>query len=411
MDRIAIVGGSASGFCAAQVLRKHGFGGSISIIGAESHLAYERPPLSKQLLAGTWDRSKIFFPRSGTDDLDWTLGRRAIGLDLANREIGIDDGSSVGFDGLVIATGTDPRLLPPEACDPSIGGVFVLRTLDDAELIASRLDGDPKVVVVGGGFIGCEVASTCSKRVSSVTIVDPVPLLMSRALGDQFAGFFAGLQRQGDVNLRLGVGLGRIEADDRGQVNSVVLDDGSRLDADLVVVGIGVAPATGWLKASGIALHERDGGVLCNSKCAVLDTDGKPLENVVAAGDVAWWDHPVFGRPLRVEHWENAMSMGEVAALNLLGDADSRIDHCDIPIFWSDQHGKKIQFVGVHDEGDQVKVVEGSPEEGRFVAVYSKDGIVTGALGVGRAARVIGFRDMIAQSAPVSSVTGGLSTI
>lgn len=401
MERVVVVGASLAGARAADALRRLGFAGEIVAVGEEPHPPYERPPLSKQVLAGKWDLDKALVRLPDDIGVSWRLGVSASAMDMGDRRLFMDDGSDIGFDGLVIATGASPRRI---SGTEGLDGVFTLRTIEDALAIRKAASPpDCKVVVVGGGFIGCEVASTLGANGAKVTIVDPLPNLMGRALGDDFADFFAELHFSNGVDLRLGVGVDRLESAE-SKVVGCTLSDGTRLDCDMVVVGIGVVPATGWLSDSGLKLDERDSAVMCDATCAVLGSDGCPVQGVVAAGDVARWDHELFDRPIRVEHWENATAMAEAAARRLLNPKGPRVPYTDVPFFWSDQWGKKIQFVGVRNDNEEVRLLEGSPAEGRFLATYSTDGILTGALGVGRAARIVAMRNAIAARTPVSDL-------
>ncbi len=396
-----VVGASLAGARAADALRRQGFAGTLDLVGAEKHPPYERPPLSKQILAGVWEFERASVDLPEDFEASWHLGRTATCVDLPSRTVALDDGSALEFDGLVIATGATPRALPGTA---GLSNVFTLRTIEDALSLRSAAESAEHVVVIGGGFIGSEVAATLATREVRVTIVDPLDSLMGRVLGDDFGPYFGGLHSGRGVSLRLGVGVVSLESSPDGAVSCCLLSDGSRLACDVVVVGIGVTPATEWLAGSGVALDPADGSVLCDATCAVLGENGAVLEGIVAAGDVARWDHPLFGRPVRVEHWENAVAMGEAAALRLMAVPGAETGYLDVPLFWSDQFGKKIQFVGLRSPGDEVLLVEGSTEEGKFLAVYSRDGVLTGALGVGRPARIIALRNLIAERAPVEAV-------
>jgi 3-phenylpropionate/trans-cinnamate dioxygenase ferredoxin reductase subunit len=387
---IAIVGMSLAGLRAAEALRRAGFDGRITAIGAESHLPYDRPPLSKELLAGKWDVDEVVLRKQGVDDLalDWRLGRSATALDLADRHVELDDGTRVDFDGVVVATGSVPRRLPAAAFpngDAELDGAFVLRTLDDAVAIRSRLDARPRVVVIGAGFIGAEVAATCRGRGLDVTVLEALPQPMVRGLGPVIGGVCADLHRDHGVDLRLGVSVEAV--DGAGRVERVRLADGTAIDADLLVVGIGVVPATAWLATSGLTI---DNGVVCDETCLAAP-------GVVVAGDAARWPNPLFdGEMMRLEHWTNATEQGVAAAERLLAGDDGAVPFAPVPFVWSDQYDVKIQSVGRFSADDEVHITHGSLDERRFVALFGRAGRLVGALGFGRPRPVMQYRRMIA---------------
>jgi 3-phenylpropionate/trans-cinnamate dioxygenase ferredoxin reductase component len=389
---VAIVGASQAGFRAAEELRARGMDGRITVIGDEAHLPYDRPPLSKQVLAGSWeaDQTALTPVMGSLDDLDldWRLGATATGLDLDAREVRLAGGERVTFDGLVIATGASPRRLPGT---DHLRGVQTLRTIDDSLALRAALDaGAGRVVVVGFGFIGAEVAATCRERGVEVTIVEALPVPMERALGPTMGTVCADLHRDHGVDVRLGVGVLGIDAGPDDRVERVRLTDGTSLDADLVVVGIGVAPNTGWLEGSGLTL---DNGVLC-------DATGLAAPGVVAAGDVARWHNPRFDEVMRVEHWENAVGMGAHVACRLLAGEGSAEAWAPVPWFWSDQYDRKIQLAGRAGPGDVVEVVAGSLEDRRFAALYGRAGRVVGVLGMSMPAKVMRWRTLVEERTP-----------
>src|SRR3954447_9726079 len=259
MRTVAIVGTSLAGLRAAETLRRESFDGRIVAIGAEPHLPYDRPPLSKEILRGDWEPDQIVLRKQGVEDLDidWRLDARAVALHANAREVELHDGERVAFDGLVIATGATPRRLPGQ---PNLAGVFTLRTLDDALALRELLGGNPKVVVIGAGFIGAEIAAACRMRGLAVTVLEALPQPMVRGLGPELGAVIAGIHREHGVDLRTGVSVEEIVGDGDGEVRGVRLGDGSVVDADVVVVGVGVVPETKWLEGSGLAL---DNGVLC----------------------------------------------------------------------------------------------------------------------------------------------------
>ena len=383
---VTVVGASLAGLNAAEALRREGFDGPVTLIGAENHLPYDRPPLSKQVLAGDWEpeRAALTDPEELEDDgIEARLGVRATALDLDARQLTLHTGETVEFDGLVIATGARCRTMPGTA---GISGVHVLRSLDDCLALRADFEAMPqRVVVVGAGFIGAEVAATARGRGLDVTMVEALPTPLSRVLGDEMGEVCAEVHRDHGVDLRTAVGVERIAGD--GRVERVTLSDGSTIDADVVVVGIGVIPNTEWLDGSGLAV---DDGVVCDATCLAAD-------RVTAAGDVARWPNELFGETMRVEHWDNAAQQGAHAARRLLDAAVGPFT--PVPWFWSDQYDRKIQLAGRVRGDDEVRVVTGSVDERRFAAIYGRAGRVVGVLGFNRPRHVMRYRALIEQGA------------
>lgn len=372
--RVVVAGASLAGLNAAEALRDAGFEGTIVAVGAEDHLPYDRPPLSKDVLAGETRAEATALREPGHYDgleVDWELGRRVTGLDVDDRKVALDNGMVVPFDGLVIATGASPRRLSGQ---PDLEGIHLLRTLDDSLDLASELERRPRVVVVGAGFIGSEVAATARGRGCEVTVIEVAPVPLAHALGEEMGRALSSLHGDHGVDVRCGVAVEGF--DGSGRVERVRLADGSAVDADVVVVGVGVAPETEWLEDSGV---EVDDGVVCDEYCFAAD-------RVVAAGDVARWHNPAFDETMRVEHWDNAIQQGRHAAQNLLAvlTGGEPEPYSPVPWFWSDQYDAKIQFTGRSAPSDEVTVVEGSVEERRFVAIYGREGRVVGALAINR---------------------------
>ncbi len=384
MRTVAIVGTSLAGLRAAETFRREGFDGRIVAIGAEPHLPYDRPPLSKELLRGDWEPDQLVLRKQGVDDLDldWRLDARAVALHTAAREVELYDGERVAFDGLVIATGASPRRL---ANQPNLAGLFTLRTLDDALALRELLDARPKVVVIGAGFIGAEIAATCRVRHLEVTVLEMLPQPMVRGLGPELGAVLAAIHRDHGVDLRTGVQVDAIEDDGAGRVRGVRLGDGSVVAADVVVVGVGVVPETAWLEGSGLTI---DNGVVCDQTCMAAP-------GIVAAGDVARWPNVLFdGERMRLEHWTNATEQGVHAARRLLGHEEP---FAPVPFVWSDQYDRKIQTVGVVSADADVHVAHGTLDERQFVALFGRGGRLLGALGFNRPRFVMQYRRMIAE--------------
>src|SRR5438046_768724 len=312
LQTIVVVGASLAGLRAAETLRAEGFDGRLVLVGAEQHLPYDRPPLSKQLLAGACSVDQIALRNDGYDDLslELELGRRATALDVNRRRVELDGRQWLSFDGLVVATGAVPRALPGT---PPLEGIHLLRTLDDCLAIKAGVDAvvarGGRAVVVGAGFIGSEVAATARGLGASVTVLEALATPLSKALGEELGAACAELHHDHDVDLRTGVGVSGFLG--RDHVEGVLLADGSVVEAELVVVGVGVRPATDWLESSGLELRD---GVVCDSTC-------RAAPGIVAAGDVARWPNPLFDVEMRLEHWTNAAEQGIAAARTLLVDA------------------------------------------------------------------------------------------
>ena len=382
MEHVAIVGASLAGLTAAEALREAGFGGVVTVVDAASEVPADRPPLSKQVLAGTMEPERAVHPvasRLAQLDVDLRLGLRATSLSVPERRVAFDDGSELSADGLVLATGASPRRL-----DTPLGGCHVLRDLADCLAIrADLVAGARRVVVIGAGFIGAEVAATCRGLGLDVTMVETQPWPLQRVLPGEIGRFIAELHADEGVDVRLGVGVDRLEGATR--VERVVLTDGTSIDADIVIAGIGVSPSTGWLEGSGLDLSN---GIVCDAACFAAP-------GIVAAGDVACWPNGAFdGELMRVEQWENAIEQGEHAARQLLavaagGDA---VPFTPIPWFWSDQYDRKIQLAGRVAATDTVTVVDGSIAERRFVALFGRGDRCTAVLGVNRPRHVVQLR-------------------
>jgi NADPH-dependent 2,4-dienoyl-CoA reductase/sulfur reductase-like enzyme len=392
MRRVVVVGASLAGLRAVEALRRQGFEGSLTLVGEEAHAPYDRPPLSKQLLRGEWPEQRVRLRDEAALQalaLDLRLGVRAQSLDAARRVLHLDDGSELGYDGLVIATGATPRTL---AGAEALQGVYVLRTLDDALALRAALKTGPRVCLVGAGFIGLEVAASCRALGLAVTAVEPLELPLSNKIGMAMAEVIAAMHRDHGVELRCGVGVAAIEGGAR--VERVRLADGSAVEADVVVVGVGVRPAIEWLQGSGIALGD---GVVCDETCA------SSLPDVVAAGDVVSWRNPRFDETRRVEHWSNAGEMASHAVERLLQGPAYREPFAPVPYFWSDQYDVRLQVVGSLRADDELALVEGSATERKLVALYGRRGRLTAALCINRPAQLVRYRRLLQQEVDFAS--------
>jgi 3-phenylpropionate/trans-cinnamate dioxygenase ferredoxin reductase subunit len=369
-------------------------------MGDELHAPYDRPPLSKQLLSGKWDVARIHHhapEKLDTLGLEFRLGRRATGLDTQARTVSCSDGSEVHYDGLVIATGARARWLPGTE---GMAGVRTLRTLDDCLGLRAdlqRIGGAARLVVIGAGFIGAEVAATCHGLGADVTIVEALPTPLAGAIGEQMGEACAGLHRDAGVALRVGVGVERVVPSSDGTSATVVhLTDGTALPADVVVVGIGVEPVVDWLGDSGVSL---DNGVVCDDRLFAAD-------NVVAAGDVARWTHVGLGEAIRIEHWTNAAEGGAVAARNLMVGSAAAESYAPVPFFWSDQYGAKIQVIGRPRPEDEVVVVDGTVQDRKLVALYRRGDRLSAALAISRPRQLMAYRPLLDAGASFDDALG-----
>jgi len=370
MRSVAIVGASLAGLYTARALRDQGFDGTLTIIGSERHRPYDRPPLSKEFLAGRITEADLALETEDEDlGAEWRLGVRASGLDRHDRRVLLADGTSIAADGVVVATGATARPLPGDS--PSLRGVHTLRSLDDALALRADLVTGHRLVVIGAGFIGAEVASTARDLGLGVTIVETAPAPLARALGGEMGTALGALHEDRGVRLICGVAVQALTGDDR--VDGVLLADGRRLDADVVLVGIGARPETGWLEGSGVDLGD---GVLCDSG------GGTSVPGVVAVGDCASWFDPGLGHRHRVEHWTGAVQRPTVAAATLLSGGTAPAPPQAPPYLWSDQYGMRIQFAGHTRPGDSVTVEEGDVAARSFLAVYRREDRPVAVLGV-----------------------------
>lgn len=436
---IVVAGTGLAGLRAAETLRAEGFTGHLVMVGDEPGHPYDRPPLSKQYLAGTWGRDRIDLrPADKVDALGlrWRHDRM-VACDVEGHAVELASGERLAYDGLVVATGAWPKTF---AASGAVTGMHVLRRLADADALAAVLRpqggeggggaagadvaSGVHLVVVGAGFIGTEVAATARRLGATVTVLDPLPTPLARALGPVVGGVCAELHLEHDVDLRTGVVASAVVTTDgtqvplgtlgaaphpmlpttgppavgaRPAVRGVVLADGRELRADAILVAVGVAPDTGWLQGSGLTL---DDGV-------AVDAAMRAGPGVVAAGDLARWT-TATGASLRIEHWTNAAEQGVVAGRTLLaGPAAAPYD--PVPYVWSDQYDLKIQVVGLPSADDDVTVVDGSLGAQRFVAAYHRQGRLTGAVGFGRPRQLMVLRPLVQRAAPVAEAVEQLA--
>ena len=368
MRSVAVVGAGLAGLSAARALRQQGFDGRLTLIGDEAHRPYDRPPLSKEFLAGACTEADLALAAE-PDDLgaEWLLGVRAAGLDRRQRTVLLDDGRAVPADGVVIATGAAARSLPGLG---DAAGVHTLRTLDDARALRADLSTASRLVVVGAGFIGAEVAATARGRGLEVTVIEAAETPLAGPLGTAMGAVVSQLHADHGVRLICGRPVEGLTGGDR--VDGVRLADGTRLPADVVLIGIGARPGVDWLDGGELSVGD---GVRCDA----AGRTGAP--GVVAVGDCAAWLEPRLGRHLRVEHWTAAAERPRIAVRALLTGV-APTSPARLPYFWSDQYGLRIQFAGHTRDGDEVTVEEGAPERREFLAVYRRAGRPVAVLGV-----------------------------
>jgi 3-phenylpropionate/trans-cinnamate dioxygenase ferredoxin reductase subunit len=370
-----VVGGGLAGAKAVQALRDGGFAGRVSLVGAEPHRPYERPPLSKGYLMGKDALDSVFVHASdwyAEHDVDLRVGVAATALDLARRELSLSDGSTVAYDALLLATGSRPRPLPVPGAD--LAGVHVLRTLDDSAGLREAMAAASAIAVVGGGWIGLETAAAARIAGLPVTVLERDALPLVGPLGPELAQLFADLHRDNGVDLRCGVGVSALLGDG-GRVRGVQLDDGSSVPADLVIVGVGAVPNVELAVAAGLAV---DDGVLVDATLRSSDP------HVWAAGDIARAEHPFLGRRVRVEHWDTARRQGEAAGRSMLGQG---VPYDRLPYFYTDQYDLGMELTGQvpstrDGRGEPQVVLRGDVAARELVAFWLLDGRVQAGMAV-----------------------------
>jgi NADPH-dependent 2,4-dienoyl-CoA reductase/sulfur reductase-like enzyme/ferredoxin len=397
--RIVIVGASLAGLRAATALRHEGFAGSLTLIGDEAHEPYDRPPLSKQVMSGWVPAARTGLPRRDDVEAEWRLGVPAAELDLAGGQVRLADGARVGFDRLLITTGVRARPWPNPA-EAALDGVVVLRTRDDADRLQRLLAARPgRVLVIGAGFTGSEVASVCRELGLAVTVAEAGPAPLVAALGGVIGAVATEMQRENGVDLRCGVMVTALEGDADGRLCRAHLSDGSTIDVDVAVAALGGIRNIEWLAGSGLAAGRW--GVACDAGCRAFDVNGLVMDNIYVAGDVARAPQPMFGYQfLALEHWGNAVAQAEVAAHNMISSQTDRWPHLAVPAFWSTQFGNEIKSVGVPSVADEVVVTQGSVPDRRFVATYGYKGRVVGAVTFNQAKWLEFYERLIERAAP-----------
>jgi 3-phenylpropionate/trans-cinnamate dioxygenase ferredoxin reductase subunit len=363
-----IVGASLTGAKAAEELRAQGFDGRVLLIGAEPERPYERPPLTKDYLRGETEREKAYVHPGGfyeQQEIELVTGVTVTAIDPGASRVTLDDGRALGYDRLLLATGAEPRRLAVPGA--GLDGVYYLRTLADCDRLRARLEAGGRVVVAGAGWIGSEFAASARQGGLDVTVLDPQPLPNERIFGREIGAFYRDVHAQHGIDLLLGEGIDSLEGD--AAVTQVWTTGGRRVECDFVVAGIGVVPRTGLAADAGLAV---DNGIVVDEK---LQTS---VPGIFAAGDVASAWHPFYQRPVRVEHWANALHQGPAAARAMLGQPVS-YDH--IPYFFSDQYDVGMEYCGYAPRWDEV-VFRGDPAGGEFLAFWLHEGCVVGGMNV-----------------------------
>ena len=394
---VTIVGASLAGLRCAEALRADGFAGTICLVGDETHRPYDRPPLSKQFLTGGWDEDRISLYKAEKHDplaLDLRLGLRATALDAEARTVELSDGTVLQSDAVVIATGAGLRRLPGTEGRPHVHGV---RTIDDASALRddlASLDPGSRVVLIGAGFIGQEVATAATAAGHRVTILEGADLPLRPIVGEQVAEMLVGLHTATGADLRCGVTVTGIAAPSAGvRAGSVEIEGADPVPADLIVVGIGVTPNTGWLEGSSLTI---DNGVVTDERLIAAP-------GILAIGDVARfrWLGAGHDEQVRIEHWQTAADHGVHAAKVLLAGGPLAPVFAAVPYFWSDQWGKKIQVLGHPGADDDVAVLMAPDDEGRFLVAFHAGEFLTGVLAVSKPRQLMAFRTMLGEGATI----------
>ncbi|MET8764674.1 FAD-dependent oxidoreductase [Lentzea sp. NPDC004782] len=389
MNRVVIVGASAGGLATAEALRRLGYAGVITLVGEEVHPPYDRPPLSKQILAGQWTPDRLALRGQAEIDalnLDLRLGVAATGVDVAGRAVALADGDHLPYEALVVATGVRPRRLPGT---DGLTGVHTLRTLEDAMALKARLRPGRRLVIVGAGFVGAEVAAVAQGLGVEVTMLEAAPVPLGPAVGDDVGRFLARVHLDHGITLRTGVSVARVLGE-AGEVSGVELADGSVIAADDVLVAIGSVPNTEWLAGSGLTVHD---GLIADRYCAAGP-------GVYGVGDVVRWHNPLFDTAMRIEHRTNAAEQGMAVARTLL-DPGRPHPFAPVPYVWSDQYDMKIQIYGYLRDHEETAVIDGdlsgASDSRRFLVAYRRGDRLAGVIAAGVSPKLLrGWRALIA---------------
>ena len=394
-ERIVVVGGSLAGLRGIEAMRRMGHEGEIVAICGEAEMPYDRPPLSKQFLKAECEEDRLSLRSSGFEELevDWRLDSQAHALDPEAREIGLSDGSRLAYGGLLIATGSAPRGLPGASAPK---GTHMLRSLAQARALRADLQPGSRLVVIGAGFIGMEVAASARQLGLEVTVVESLPSPLLRGLGTDLGVWAMGRFADHGVDVICGTTVKALLGETH--VEGVELGDGRRIQADVVVVGIGVAPACEWVAGSGLDIEN---GILCDGSGAT------PLPDVVAAGDVARWYNPVYGEAIRYEHWTSAVEQSSIAAERLVRGQGAVEPLAQVPYVWSDLFEMRLAIVGDVAGSDQMHVCHGSLDEEKFLVLFGRDGKLCAAVGMKRPRPLNACRELIRQGSSFEDAVSG----
>lgn len=409
--RVVVVGASLAGLRAAEAVSLADPDAQLILVDAEATPAYDRPPLSKGFLTGKLNRENVQLASFRNFSADWKLGQQAVRLDRPIRSVLLSSGEPLLYDRLIIATGAHARPWPqPNVVD--LPGVISLRSASDAETLRAALERRPKrVCIIGAGFIGTEIASTCRELELDVTVLERAEIPLLRALGRPVGRAFAEISRRNGVDLRLGVEVKSIHAaPDGSRVAGVELSDGERIDCEVLVIALGAVRNTSWLAGAGLKIDDR--GLATDHHCRVLDESGAALNDIYAAGDVTTWPSQLFDdERLAVEHWSNALDQGRCAGRNAVS-SQGLSEHDYLPTFWSSQFGLNIKSAGIPGLADSFQVTQGSLESGSFAGIYGRNGRTVAAVTIDHGRHLTFYADLVRARAPfpqaLSPATGPL---
>lgn len=398
---VVVVGAGLGGLRLCEELRKLGFDGSLTLLGAERDLPYDRPPLSKEVLKGTRLNPPVLREAAKLTELglDLRLGVSAVGLDTVAQQVKLADGATVGYDVLVIATGARPR---PWPLGEAVPNVWELRTSSDAAQIADAVQAGHRLGVLGAGFIGCEVAASAREMGCEVTLIEMLPAPLSRVVGPQVGAEIARRHQAAGVEVRCGVTIDELSTDAAGRLTAIQLSDGARVELDGLVVGLGVLPNVEWLESAGLAI---DDGIVCNARGETSH------ESVYAIGDAARWVNVHSGLHRRVEHWTTTIEHATIVAREIADGTHERTPLSEVPYFWSDQYGTKIQCMGEPSASAELTSVLTGAAADRPLYLYGRSGRLIGALGFGLPRAVMQLRTLIAAHASVDEALEAIAAL